>query len=103
MRCSGTTLENSCPRLNFTAGVKGGRRFSCGQRLADGEGEHQAGEAGEEQADADQGAEDPERAGGPGPPDEDGEDDADDGVEEQPPGAVAGLNADVVDLSLIHI
>jgi len=61
------------------------------------EGEHESGEAGEEQADADERADDPGRAERPGSPDNDGEDEVDDAVEEQPKGAVAGLQLEVVD------
>jgi len=39
-----------------------------------GEGEHEAGDAAEDHADADEGADDPDGAGRPGAPDHDGED-----------------------------
>ena len=46
---------------------------------------------------ADERADDPDGAGGPGAPDHDGEDEADDAVEEQPAGTVAGADLEEVD------
>ena len=62
-----------------------------------GEGEHEAGEAAEDHADADEGADDPDGAGGPGAPDHDGEDEGDDAVDEEPACAVAGTELEVLD------
>src|ERR1700737_4428881 len=55
-----------------------------------GERQHEAGEAAEEHADADEGSDDPDRAGGPGAPDHDSQDERNDAVDQKPDGAVAG-------------
>ena len=62
-----------------------------------GEGEHEAGDAAEDHADADEGSYDPDGAGGPGAPDHDGEDEGDDAVDEEPYCAVAGTKLEVLD------
>ena len=62
-----------------------------------GEGEHEAGEAAEDHAEADEGSDDPDAAGREGTPDHDGQDEGDDGVEEEPAGAVAGLHLEEED------
>jgi hypothetical protein len=62
-----------------------------------GEGEHEAGDSAEEHADADESADDPDGAVGPGTPDHDGEDEGDDGVEEKPACAVTGPDLEELD------
>jgi hypothetical protein len=62
-----------------------------------GEGEHEAGEAAEDHAEADQCSDDPDGACRPGAPDHDGEDEGDDAVEEEPASAVAGTDLEEVD------
>jgi len=62
-----------------------------------GEREHEAGEAAEDHADADECADDPYGAGGPGAPDQDGEDEGNDAVDQKPAGAVAGPELEEVD------
>jgi hypothetical protein len=62
-----------------------------------GEGEHEAGEAAEDHADADEGADDPDGAGRPGAPDHDGEDEGDDAVDQEPDCAVAGTKLEELD------
>ena len=59
------------------------RPRSLGDSVQDpfsGQGEHEAGEAAEDHADADEGADDPDGAGGPGAPDHDGKNESDDSV-----------------------
>src|ERR1700730_13547367 len=55
-----------------------------------GEREHEAGEAAEDHADADERADDPDGAGRPGAPDHDGQDEGYNAVDEEPVCAVAG-------------
>ena len=54
-----------------------------------GEREHEAGEAAEDHADADQGSDHPDGARRPGAPDHDGEDQGNDAVDKKPVGSVA--------------
>src|SRR5260370_34406053 len=62
-----------------------------------GEGEHEARDAAEDHADADECADDPDGAGRPGAPDHDGEDQGDDAVDDEPASAVAGTELEVLD------
>ena len=55
-----------------------------------GEGQHEAGESAEKHADAYEGADGPDGAVRPVPPDHDGEEESDDAVEDKPAGALAG-------------
>ena len=61
------------------------------------EGEHEAGEAAEDHADADECADDPDGAGGPGTPYHDGKNEGDDAVDQKPAGAVAGAELEDMD------
>jgi hypothetical protein len=62
-----------------------------------GEGDHQAREAAEDHADADQCPDDPDGACGPGTPDENGEDEGDGGVDQKPTGTVARTKLEELD------
>ncbi len=62
-----------------------------------GEGEHEAGDTAEDHADADECADDPDGAGGPGAPDHDGQNEGDDAVDQKPDCAVAGAKLEVLD------
>lgn len=62
-----------------------------------GEGEHEAGEAAEDHADADERADDPDGAGRPCSPDHDGQDEGDDAVDQKPDCAVAGTKLEILD------
>jgi hypothetical protein len=62
-----------------------------------GEGEHESGEAAEDHADADERADDPDGAGRPGAPDHNGQDEGDDSVDDEPTGAMARTELEVLD------
>ena len=62
-----------------------------------GEGEHEAGDAAEDHADANERSNDPDGADRPGAPDHDGQDEGDDAVDEKPDCAVAGAKLEVLD------
>ena len=62
-----------------------------------GEGEHEARDAAEDHADADERADDPDGAGRPSAPDHDSKDEGDDAVDQEPDCAVAGTKLEELD------
>ncbi len=62
-----------------------------------GEGEHEAGDAAEDHADANERSNDPDGADRPGAPDHDGQDEGNDAVDQKPDCAMAGAKLEVLD------
>jgi len=81
----------------YLAGIASASRGAEVEDAFGGEGEHEAGDAAEDHAYADESSNNPDGADGPGAPDHDGEDEGDDAVDQKPDCAVAGTKLEVLD------